>query len=410
MEQAGVHRSGFLRDLRWALQNLYDPEKLRTSPLLERFGLEPQTGPAALRRLLTRAIEALQPDATAAPQSSAWRTYKALYHRYLDQFSQLQVAMNLGLSIRQMRRQEGLALSVLADHLLTQYGVVVAATVQAPEPRAADAPSAEQELQWLQKTQPNEAADAAELLASLLRVVEPLANSHRVRLRCDVPDGLPRLAVQVATLRQVLLGLLTAAIRSAAGGAVVVWASLVGRRVRLQVRPERSQAPPDRTYSDRIDNLDMMKQLIELSGSTLVVNPGASATQPFLVELSLPVAEQAAVLVIDDNVDTLQLFQRYLAGTRYPFVGTRDPQAAVTMAAEIAPRVIILDVMLPGIDGWELLGRLREHPATRAVPVIVCSILPQEQLALSLGAAAFLPKPVTRPALLEALDRQLARP
>jgi len=64
-----------------------------------------------------------------------------------------------------------------------------------------------------------------------------------------------------------------------------------------------------------------------------------------------------------------------------------------------------LDVMLPGIDGWELLGQLREHPQTSCIPVVVCTILPQEPLALALGAAAFLRKPVSREALLSALDR-----
>jgi CheY-like chemotaxis protein len=67
-----------------------------------------------------------------------------------------------------------------------------------------------------------------------------------------------------------------------------------------------------------------------------------------------------------------------------------------------------MDVMLPGIDGWELLGRLREHPHMRAVPIIVCTILPQERMALALGAAAFIRKPASRETLLTALDQQVA--
>ena len=72
-----------------------------------------------------------------------------------------------------------------------------------------------------------------------------------------------------------------------------------------------------------------------------------------------------------------------------------------------APHLIVLDVMLPGIDDWELLGRLRAHPRTRAAPIIICTILPQKELALALGAAAFIRKPVSRPALLSALDHQV---
>ena len=65
--------------------------------------------------------------------------------------------------------------------------------------------------------------------------------------------------------------------------------------------------------------------------------------------------------------------------------------------------------MLPEIDGWELLGRLREHPRTGKTPIIVCSILPQEDLALALGAATLIRKPVSQSAFLLALDQQLDR-
>ncbi|MBI2939336.1 MAG: response regulator [Chloroflexi bacterium] len=91
----------------------------------------------------------------------------------------------------------------------------------------------------------------------------------------------------------------------------------------------------------------------------------------------------------------------------YQFRGARQPEEALGQAEEVAFAAIVLDVMLPGIDGWELLGRFREHPRTQNVPVVVCTILPQEQLALTLGAAAFIRKPVTRQALLSALDRHL---
>jgi CheY-like chemotaxis protein len=150
----------------------------------------------------------------------------------------------------------------------------------------------------------------------------------------------------------------------------------------------------------------MARQLVELSGGSLQTLPSEDARCPFAVKFILPTAEERAVLVIDDNADTLQLFQRYLEGSRYLFIGTSDPEQALSLAEELAPQVIVLDVMLPGIDGWELLGRLRAHPAIGDKAIIVCTILPQERLALTLGAAAFLRKPVSRSALLSALDHQ----
>jgi CheY-like chemotaxis protein len=115
-------------------------------------------------------------------------------------------------------------------------------------------------------------------------------------------------------------------------------------------------------------------------------------------------------LAIDDNIDTLQLLQRYTIGTRYRFVGLRDPQEALQAALELSPQIIVLDVMLPHIDGWELLGRLLEHPGLQHIPVLICSILPHEQLAATIGASGYVRKPVTRRTFLQALDDHLPYP
>ena len=79
------------------------------------------------------------------------------------------------------------------------------------------------------------------------------------------------------------------------------------------------------------------------------------------------------------------------------------------MAEESLPDIILLDVMLQDLDGWELLGRFRAHPQLGDRPVIVCTILPQRDLALSLGAAGFLSKPLSQRQLLSALDAQVDR-
>jgi len=57
---------------------------------------------------------------------------------------------------------------------------------------------------------------------------------------------------------------------------------------------------------------------------------------------------------------------------------------------------VILDVMMPGLDGWEVLQTLRKTPRTSRIPVVVCSVFNDPQLALSLGATVFLPKPVSQ--------------
>jgi len=115
------------------------------------------------------------------------------------------------------------------------------------------------------------------------------------------------------------------------------------------------------------------------------------------------------VLVIDDNADFIQLIERYLTGTTYRVAGERNPALALAAAEKHTPAVILLDVMMPHIDGWEVLGRLRTHPATASIPIMVCTILPQEELALSLGASAYLRKPISQERLLTVLEQLTAR-
>ncbi len=110
--------------------------------------------------------------------------------------------------------------------------------------------------------------------------------------------------------------------------------------------------------------------------------------------LRLPTRASLPVLVIEDSLDTIRLLERYVADTRYCLVSTNDPQQAISMVESSAPRVILIDVMMPRVDGWTLLQRLRNHPLTANIPVVICSILRQEELALSLGASAYLRKPM----------------
>jgi CheY-like chemotaxis protein len=407
-------RQAFERDLRRALQHLYDPAKLGRSSLLELFGLRQRDDPASsLQRLLLDAIQTLRPKAQAPSDSAARRLHYILNQRYVQQFSQADVARNLAMGGRHVRRLQVQALQALADYLWARYELANRAVEQGPanstpEPwsLSTGVPSQEQELEWLTKSYRNEPLELAPVLQALLKTVAPLSQALNVEVVCAIPDGLPRLAVQPMATRQAVLNVLTAAIRATADGRVeigvevrpgevmIAIGSLVQGRGAASLLPRKAQ-----------ESLEMARQLLALSDGSLEVQTGQDARSPFRARLVLPAAGVVTVLVIDDNTDTLQLFQRYLEGSRYRFVGLHDPQDSLTLVTEYSPQVIVLDVMLPGVDGWELLQRLREHPQTRNVPIIVCTILPEDDLALALGAAGFVRKPVNQGAFLAALDR-----
>jgi len=114
------------------------------------------------------------------------------------------------------------------------------------------------------------------------------------------------------------------------------------------------------------------------------------------------------VLVVDDNPGTRQLLQRYAASSRFQIIATDDVRQVISLAQEYQVQAIVLDVMMPEVDGWDLLSQIRHHPATQHTPIAICTILPQEQLSHLLGADAFIQKPVQQRTFLEVLDRLTA--
>ncbi len=115
--------------------------------------------------------------------------------------------------------------------------------------------------------------------------------------------------------------------------------------------------------------------------------------------------ERVRVLIVDDQVTAQKMFQRYLSRTPLEVVGVTEPAQALSMAQNIQPTLLILDVMMPRIDGWEVLQTLQLDPRTKHIPIVVCSAWGEPELARSLGAVAFLKKPVVQKDLFDVLIR-----
>ena len=116
------------------------------------------------------------------------------------------------------------------------------------------------------------------------------------------------------------------------------------------------------------------------------------------------------MLVIDDNQDTIQLFHRYVQGTRYALVGVSNPDEVARALERTQPRIILLDVMMPQVDGWETLRRIQEHTGVGAIPVIMFSGQVDERSpgeAASRGAQGFIGKPFDPRSLIESTKQQL---
>lgn len=111
------------------------------------------------------------------------------------------------------------------------------------------------------------------------------------------------------------------------------------------------------------------------------------------------------VLVVEDNPQAAKLLSLYLAQAGYRVLFAQSGSEALMLAAQHRPVAITLDLLLPDMDGWQVLSELKKLPRTRDIPVVIVSVLDRQLLGFRLGAADYLVKPVERTELLHALRR-----
>jgi CheY-like chemotaxis protein len=122
-----------------------------------------------------------------------------------------------------------------------------------------------------------------------------------------------------------------------------------------------------------------------------------------------PLESAPVVLVVDDDAATRDLLQRHLATEGVRVVGAAGGEEGLRLARQLRPALITLDVLMPGMDGWAVLGALKGDPATADIPVVVLTLLDDNELGYALGAADYLTKPIDRERLVSALRKHVRR-
>jgi CheY-like chemotaxis protein len=400
----------FIIYLRSALHNLYYPDQLRRSPLTKILVIDQRfDGASLLQRILIDAIEKLKPGQEEPPQSHSWRIYDILVYRYIRQFDRELVANQLGISGRQFRREQRTGLETLAGFLAREYSLEtkIAAMQEDKIGEKTDAPDEfkepiPDELSRL-KDNPNHGPTMVkQVMKAVLNLSRPLAERFAVHINCSQEENIPDLEIPALALRHILLTLLSVAIPQVSGKRLNIFIASSEKKVMVEIVP---QGPLEQTY-EMLENgqksLSIVQQLMELFNGTFSLSTESCR---YSVRLTFPSIEKIPVLLIDDNPDTILLFQRYASTTRYIVTGVRDADKAAHLAEVHSPKIILLDLMMPGVDGWEVLSQIRQNPLTDAIPIVVVSILPQESLALSMGANAFLQKPISQNDFLNLLNQ-----
>jgi CheY-like chemotaxis protein len=236
-----------------------------------------------------------------------------------------------------------------------------------------------------------------DLMDGIFATLAPLAASREMSLENQLPANLPLVRANRVVLRQGILGLISAALQRFSRGQIRTTLAAAAD-FRLWVQADGKPQPGASTKA----GLDVSRKLIAGLGGQVEIHAGEESWQ---AEISLPKAEELPILVMDDNAGLIELYRRYVAGRGYRVVDAHSADEMITLAQKHNPRLIILDVMMPDQDGWEVLQRLKAAAPTQSIPVMICSVLDETEIAFALGASDYLSKPVTQDALLAKVER-----
>jgi CheY-like chemotaxis protein len=240
--------------------------------------------------------------------------------------------------------------------------------------------------------------DLVNLVNTVVQDIRSLATPKGITISGPNQRFAIRVIINRVMLRQALVNLLSTVVQAQEEGTVEVGVHAVPHRVIVRVRCE---APPE--LVSRLDGTPSSVASRLLAALDIFPSYQRLSPREIVCDIPIPLTEKLAVLLIDDNVGLLALFTRYLALGPYLVRGASSAEEGMAIANDWHPDIIILDVMMPDRDGWEVIRHLRRTEAGKEAHIIICSVVNDPELAIALGADGFLPKPVTRAALLAAL-------
>ena len=395
--------------LRQVLSHLYDPSYRVPAGVAKMLAVSPREPIKAIRPIVVAALQDLRPSADVPVHARAWRLYRVLSLRYLDQLTQEQVAQRLSITVRHLAREQALGIALLARYLWENRRTASespgpAEIVRAETSTGRPSPSRqmEQELASLKRHAPGAVADVGKALQDVVRLTQVLAKQHNVAISLvDIERG--ALAdMHPSVLHQILVATISYAIRyrpdKGSSREIVLSSRVADDAVEINLSSpglDRTRPPEDW----------VVYRLLASHGARITFQYEAGC--PSTMAITLPLSRSIIVLVVDDNRDLVHFYQLCTVNTIYRIVSVSEGQRAFETIETAKPNIIVLDLMLPDMDGWELLAQLHEHPLSRSLPIIVCSVVREEELALALGAALCISKPVRRQRFRAALDQAL---
>lgn len=264
-----------------------------------------------------------------------------------------------------------------------------------------------------------------------LAMVRERATAHAITVTVEVTETIDTIEADELRFKQVVLNLLSNAVKfTPDGGTVTVRADRDGTDLVITVKDTGIGVPVEdqerifesfqqgRRGAPKEEGtglgLTLSRRIVWLWGGRMWLesSPGAGSTFGFSVPGVLHEGPETgstaredlpAVLLVDDDRASLDLNSAYLDGSPARVLRAKDGVEALELARKEGPAAVVLEVGLPRLDGWQVLNELKADPATAAIPVVIATDVDDRSRGLSLGADAYLRKPIRREQLLDAL-------
>jgi len=402
-----IDEAEFAQHVKDALDRYYDPARLQLNPLGRLLLPHEQTADEpnrALRKLLIGTIDQLRPEDTVSYGDVEWLPYRVLWCRHIEGQEIDVICGELSISRSNYYRHYRAALAAIVSMLWNRYQDRRRQAKDRPalaEERPSDAPDAliTREALRVSRASSMRLIDLSRLVEEVVHTVRPLLDQHGAELVFSAPVTDQWAYGDQAVFHQIIVNILAEGIPSATGR-LTLDVKVVEQGTEWVLRG-LDICEMDAKGDGGIPGFHAGQALLAACGGHLWVE--TDPVQHVALHFLVPNAPSTEVLIIDNDEDALALYRRYLPARAYSLRQAMNGEQALAAIVARKPDVILLDLLLPGQDGWSLLRELKADSDMASIAVIICSVLDQPELAFALGAADVLQKPISREALITAL-------
>ncbi len=285
--------------------------------------------------------------------------------------------------------------------------------------------------------------DVAGVVDDVASIVQPLIAKKNNRLAVNCPREIGNMRADLTKVRQSLFNLISNAAKFTENGQITLDVRRAGDEIFFVVRDTgigmtkqqitglfeafiQADLSTTRKYGGTGLGLAITRHFCRMMGGDATVdsNPGEGSvftirlpvtvadTHQQTPELPIPHSEETyvtptgdVVLVIDDDPTALDLMRRYLVKEGFRPETAANGAIGLRLARSLHPVAITLDVMMPGMDGWAVLQQLKADPQTQDIPVIMLTMVDDQNMGFALGATEYMTKPIDRARLANLIGR-----